>query len=190
MSPPLPVSVFVFPGHLRVHTVNKCASGAISQACAGQAFSEKPDTPGDEFRFMCVRHPLDRIVSNWAYFTQSKTSFFSQGSVFYDIGYRRLQPFDDFLEVCLKHHQENHHTRFQDDFRGGQDIDTLVRLDALSEAWDALRNDFWELGLKPLPVDVHVTERSHWLNYYTPQQRQRAQDVFAVDMNLWERAGA
>lgn len=186
---PLPVSVFVFPGRLRVHTVNKCASGAISQTLAGRAFSVKPDDPGDEYRFMCVRHPLERIVSNWTYFTQTEKPFFdSQGSEYGRMGYRHMMPFDDFLDVCLEHHAENHHTRAQADFAGPFEIDHLVPLHRLNDEWEWLRASFPDLNIKPLPEGVHATSHSHWGDYYTPQQQWDAERVFARDVKLWAKA--
>ena len=93
-------NVLVFGG-LRIHTVPKVASTSISAAMATSDFRRAtPHEESDDWRFMVVRHPLERLVSAWQFFTPAK----------------RLQHMRDKTE----------HGKWQDYFNGAMARDALA----------------------------------------------------------------
>ncbi len=135
---------------------------------------------------MAVRHPLDRIVSAWSFFCNAPTDQEIKGQ--HDVtslGYYWGMPFALFLDLCLEKHSKNAHTRAQVEFAGPHHIDVLCPLERLQEAWEVLRGLFQYLH--PLTVS-HQSQRTNWQTYYTPSQRNRAEQVFANDMRMFEQA--
>ena len=63
---------------------------------------EPVNDPGPEYRFGVVRHPLDRLVSCWAYFCRDGR--ISNQPKMRQIGYRHAMSFDEFLDVALANH--------------------------------------------------------------------------------------
>lgn len=133
---------------------------------------------------MVVRHPLDRIVSAWAFFCKDDPTRIDY--VLKDIGYQLGMTFDAFLEICLKRHHENRHTRKQVYFAGPHKIDHLCPLERLSEDWALLRERFPNLNSIE---HNHISEHDHWSSYYDSSQRKAAEAVFAEDINLFQKTG-
>lgn len=181
----MPKNVLVAPG-LRVHICPKVATASISDAMLGVKYHHAtPDEEGPELRVMPVRHPLDRIVSAWAYFCDAETDHEIKGQKsLHAIGYRYKMPFDDFLNIVLERHAENNHTQMQVDFAGPHEPH-LVTLANLGKAWSMLRVAF--PYLRPIK-HVHGSGHAGWQDYYNHTQRDRAMQVFAPDVRLFEKA--
>lgn len=172
---------------LRVHICPKVGTASISHAFHQVPYRNTfPDEAGGEFRFMPVRHPLDRIVSAWAYFCNAETPHeISSQPGLLGMGYYFGMPFTEFLDICLKRHDENPHTRTQVQFAGPHPFDWLCPLDDLPDAWEVMRERFDYL--KPL-VHNHRSHRTVWEKYYDEEMRERAERVFADDLSLFARA--
>jgi len=182
-------TVSVLPGIVRIHFTPKCASASISAALHGTGYKHDfPDGEGTEPRFMAVRHPLDRIVSAWAFFCENQPDVDRQPGL-KAIGYYYGMPFEEFLELCLKRHYENAHTRAQSIFAGPHKIDWLVPLYLLPERWEELRKRFPQANIRQINPS-HKSEHKPWQDYYTPPMRAAAETIFADDMRLFELAEA
>ena len=172
-------------GGLRVHTCPKVASssisGALSKLGCKHAF---PDEYGHGWRFMAVRHPLDRIVSAFAFFTRDKERIQGQRDMV-ALGYYYGMPWGEFFRLVMDKHAENPHTQMQTDFAGPIMIDQPVRLAGLAAAWDGLRERF--PFLHPM-LHYNRSDRGDWGGYYDKGQRAEAERVFAGDMALYEGA--
>ena len=134
---------------------------------------------------MAVRHPLDRIVSAWAFFCADDGRQVDRQPGLKSIGYYHSMPFDEFLDICLDRHNENAHTRKQSVFAGPHEIDWLCRLADLPVRWERLRGMFTKIK------EIHVSHRSEhdkWETYYSKEQRARAESEFSDDVALFERA--
>ncbi len=171
---------------LRVHICPKVATASISAAMHGSGYHhESPLADGDEYRWMCIRHPLDRLVSCWAFFCNSDTDHEIKGQHdIIELGYYHKMPFDEFLDIALEKHELNAHTRKQARYAGGKKFDRLCLLEELPEEWKMLQARFHFLT-KELPL-THKSDHRHWSEYYTPEQRKRAEAVFSEDMELFE----
>jgi hypothetical protein len=171
---------------LRVHICPKVATAAISSAMHGSGYHHaSPQEDGDEYRWMCVRHPLDRLVSCWAFFCRSESDHEIRGQ--HDLlllGYYHGMPFAAFLDVALKQHNKNAHTRKQSIYAGGQTFDRLCRLHNLDREWAKLQAKFPYLT-RPMMV-VHKSNHSDWQDYYTDAQREAAEREFSDDLALYE----
>ena len=168
-------------GGLIVHLIPKVGHTTISQLIAGKNpkhIIPSEDVPG--FRFMCVRHPLDRIVSAWAFFTSRP--------VFHEhmerIGYKKDMSFSEWLDFCLDKYGENVHTDKQILFTGGHEIDFLVPLEDLDEAWKLLSGRFKLPSMKRFNASIHKP----WEEYYDHKQKAAAEIVFSEDMELYNKA--
>lgn len=166
-------------GGLRVHTVPKVASTSLSAAMPKGVRRAFPTEASDDWRFMVVRHPLDRLVSAWRYFTTDKTA---QRVFQHDV--QLGMPFPAFLDVVLKDPSKDRHTAPQTRYRGPFPIDDLVRLESLEGAWDGLVGRF---AVTPLE-HRNATEREKWWNYYHRDMDRRALAVFEADLEMWEDA--
>jgi hypothetical protein len=167
----------------------KVGTTAIQNCLAPLKYEHRfPEEAGPEFRFMSVRHPLERIVSAWAFFcdTQDYTRIGADKTM-HDIGYRLGMPFHEFLPVCIEHNEENRHTRKQIDFAGVHGIDLLCPLHALKEAWEVLRARVPRLGINPIE-HVRRSQHRHWESCYTPDDRDAAEKEFQADIALYESA--
>lgn len=163
---------------LLVHTIPKVASTSMSAAMLWKQPRRAYPTenlPG--LRVMAVRHPLDRLVSAWRYFTTNPKARFG-----HDIGGNAT--FGDFLAVVLERPCRDRHTRKQVEFSGGQKIDRLVKLENLSHEWERL------VGEYPVASIPHINRTDHaaWRSYYTPDQAGRALAVYRDDVRLYENA--
>jgi hypothetical protein len=180
-------NVMVVDG-LRVHICPKVATASISAAMHGTKYRHVfPEEQGPEYRWMCVRHPLDRLVSFWSFFCKSDTDHEIKGQ--HDVlklGYRYQMPFNEFLDIALQHHYLNAHTSKQTHFAGKNSFDRLCRLENLPQEWAILQEKFPFL-VKPLPL-THKSKHDNWQEYYTSSQRSRAEKVFFEDVGLYENA--
>ena len=154
------------PG-LCVYTVPKVASYAIRSAMKrAKTANPNEDIPG--FRFMVVRHPLERLVSCWAFF-----------------GHNRGMAFEDFWGVCRQNYMQDVHTMPQACFTGGRRMDRRVRLEALNEEWDKIREKFPRLGRIK---QRNASEHGPWQAYFTPDIQAEAEEIYAADLALYRSA--
>lgn len=175
----------VVPGVLRVHHAPKVASASISAAMHGaytqHAFS---DEAGPEYRWGVVRHPLDRLVSAWAFFCRDGRIRNQPG--LFVIGYEDGMRFVEFLRLALVRHNDNNHTRFQACFLGPHKFDRLGRFENLGDEWAALRKRF-PVITRDIPWH-HKTNHPDWRDMYDTEVKRYAELVFAADLALYEAA--
>ena len=176
------------PGILRVHLCPKVASRSMFEAFHQERRAALVDVNEDagEWRFHCVRHPLDRLVSLWAYFCMGG-GLNGQPQVA-KLGYYERQRFPEFLDVVCEKHDQNIHTRRQIAFAGPRQADQLVRYERLTEEWAELVRRFPDVKMRRELPRIHVTSHRPWMDYYTDDMRERAEDVFAPDLELYARA--
>jgi len=173
---------------LRIHICPKVATASISGGTHRQVICHvPPDMPGEEYRWMCVRHPLDRLVSAWAFFCNSETDAEITGQ--HDIeplGYYWGMPFDEFLDLALEKHDLNNHTKMQVTFAGPHEFDKLARFENLAVEWEKLRKHIPYLHkLK----HTHKSEHDAWMDYYEDSKMwNKAMDTFRADVELYGKA--
>lgn len=184
MAPRRLRNVFKLDG-LRIHTCPKIATASIRKVFEKVPYESATQLePGPELRFMVVRHPLDRIVSAWAFFCNTDDSNRLHPNL-KALGYAMRMPFHEFLEICLQHYQEDHHTQKQIDHAGPHDIDFPCPLHRIHEGWAVLM----EMCPVLIPLEhLHKSERKNWESYYDPDQRIRAEQEFSEDLALYQRA--
>lgn len=166
--------------NLRIHTIPKVASSSIIDAAQTMQFAY-PEEVGLQKRFMVVRHPLDRLVSTWAFFLKGSRP---GGNELTHLGYEPDCSFDAFVDYCLDMHDANKHTRMQWLYKGPWLVKT-VKFENLKPEWEALRERFPELT--PLRARNPSTHDG-WKRYYTPELRRIAEKHFAADMVLYHEA--
>jgi len=176
-------NAFVVPG-LRVHTSPKVATWAILEAMPGARHAIVSE-PGSELRLMVVRHPLDRLVSAWSFFCQADDNIRIGGEPnLLKLGYFLGMPFDRFVDICCQTHDQNVHTHRQIHFKGPHQMDALIPLPHLNEAWEGLRDRFPVLPM----THNHRSDHGPWEAYYTHRTRDMAEQVYAPDVALYEQA--
>ena len=94
-------------------------------------------------------------------------------------------PFNEFLDLLLMEHPKNVHTQKQILFTGGHEIDELCPIESLNERWAYIRDRF---SLGDLPKAHNASPHSHWSNYYSDSQKDRAEEVFKEDLDLYKLA--
>lgn len=168
---------------LRVHTVPKVASTSQSAAMAWDIPRRVgPDEPSDAWRFMCVRHPLDRLVSAWQYFTPG--SKLKHMAVFHHNVWPDMT-FPQFLTEVLKDPKRDRHTRPQVAYRGNQPMHQLVRLENLRDAWGSLI----ERGLPVRPIQhKNKTDNQGWQAHFDAAMARDALSLFEADLEMYENA--
>lgn len=178
-------NVIVFD-RLRIHWSPKVAHQAINQALGYQHVETAyPDEPGPQKRFMAIRHPLDRLVSAWAFFLDGKTEADNNELIL--LGYRPGCTFDEFLDRVLVDYDDDIHTAPQSRNAGPFPIDYAVKFEDLPAAWAWLREAYPETQLGPLLVR-NASRHAPWTAYYNVTTRAKAEQVFANDLKLWENA--
>lgn len=174
-------SVLTLPGVIRIHTCPKNASSSINEAVYGLGFShDLPTVEGNEFRFMVVRHPADRIVSAWSYFSGLENGLSTLGN----LGYYSGMGFVDFMNRCLEIHDKNQHTRKQIVFAGPHYINWVCTIENLNNGWRKLRERF---PILPALGHKHRTAHKDWRDYFTIPQLSKIVKVFQEDIELYER---
>jgi len=171
-------------GGLRIHLCPKVATTSIARAYEHLEFCyEYPEDAGPEYRFMPVRHPLDRMVSAWAFFCHGGKQALRGQPELQAIGCYDGMPFAKFAELCLVHHECNIATRMQTKYRGPHKIDEFCPSENLDQRWPSLRDKF--PFLRPLRW-ANSSNHDRWLSYFTPDLMTRSEKVFADDMALYE----
>lgn len=179
--------VVVVPGIIRVHLCPKVASASLYKAFHQEkrSYLAPAEANGGEYRFLPVRHPLDRLVSLYAYFCLG-TGLNGQPQVA-KLGYEQGMPFETFLGVIFERHWENIHTRKQVEFSKGHDIDQYAPFERLQLEWDAMRRVFPDLKVMRVLPYKHKTSHKPWQEYYDKHWRKRAEQEFAADLALYEK---
>ena len=181
-------NVLTTPG-LLLHSCPKVASTSLTvtlRECGIMYGAVSPLDDHEGYRWAAVRHPLDRLVSAWTFFCRQKDDSVKTHPELVTAGYYHGMPFDEFLVIVLTHHACDQHTLMQHNFIGPHAMDRLCRMENLPAEWAALQRQFPYLT-KPLLV-IHKTDHSTWQDYYTPQQRALAEEVFVRDLMLFESA--
>ena len=177
----------VVKGGLRVHLIPKVAHSAIAYAIGEKQIGQRvePDEPSEDIRMMVVRHPLDRIVSAWSFFCKERTdAAFNDGMS--NLGYYREMSFDEFLNHLLEHYNKNVHTIKQIDFAGGNEIELLIPMEKLSSAWPCIAKTY---RLSTFREDrANKSKHEDWQMYYSEGQRNKAEQVFEEDLDLYNLA--
>lgn len=180
-------NVIHVPGQALIHICPKVATASQSRALVHTGYHHISPTAvcaDTAYRFMIVRHPLDRLVSAWAFFCNSSAPMPDE---LQELGYWKYMPFDIFLDVVEKRHGEENHTRAQIWYAGPHhaDIDPWP-FERLNDAWEHLRANHVP---KAAPLDhLHGSEHDDWKQYYLPYRRTSIERLFDCDMALYERA--
>lgn len=167
---------------LGIHTVPKVASTSLSAAVAGMDYRRvSPEDPEPRFRFMVVRHPLERLVSAWRFFTPSHRM---QHMRVFRHSVEPDMAFEPFVRVVLRDVEKDRHTTPQAVWKGPHAIDRLVKLENLPSAWGEMQARF---GLGAIP-HRNPTEHDEWWTYYTPDLARDALEVYGPDLEIFENA--
>jgi hypothetical protein len=185
-------NVMVWPDVLRVHTCPKVASATINAAFSPRLSAlnrtiQSPNEPGPEFRVGFIRHPMDRLVSAWAFFCNSPTDDEISGCAsFRAVGYRHGMPLEEFLDIALERHNEEDHTSMQCHWLGDQHFDILAPLHKLDAVWSHLVGMFG-FCVKPLRREhIHQSTRSGAV--YSSRYMDLVDQEFGRDVQLYQLA--
>ena len=138
------------------------------------------------FRVMCIRHPLDRLVSCWKYFTEREWQTRDDGCMrAWGASYK--MHFEDFCKHYLENYQTNIHTIPQVFYKGGQEINLLYPIEKIDLAWEALHDLFPEY-VNPTIQKTHESSRGHWNYYVYPSLQRKMMKVLGADLELYEEA--
>jgi hypothetical protein len=153
-------------------------AGAKNPHCRARDYREVlgHDVWSSAFRFAVVRHPLDRLVSAWAYaFTPAFEGV---------AGFRR------WVEAGFPLH-DRYHLRLSSGRRvwmhapqvewvgvGHMDVDLLIRFEALDQGWAAVAS---RIGADPQLGHDNRSERLDTSEYYDTQTRRLAVARYAAD---------
>lgn len=177
-------SVIVAEG-LRLHTINKVAHSSLNIIMRGiEKRRTSPYEKSKDYRFMVVRHPLDRLVSSWHFFCKGGAPK-DLVSPIHDLGYKRGLTWTDFLELVKKDKDCNIHITDQYKFAGDKKIDMLTPIERLDEHWEILRTKFTYL---PEMIHENPTDHKEWWWYYTDKERAEMEELFMTDKVLYSVA--
>lgn len=186
--------VFCFGPRLRMHFVPKNAHYAMNKYGMNQGnpifdvgiprldCSEKEE---GVYRVMCVRHPLDRLVSIYSFFMKNEL-WYHRGHL--DDQYYLNMPFEEFCEVYENTYETNIHTIPQIFYKGGQDIDFLYKYEELDRAWYDLHKMFPDLIKEKIREVGHKSKHGPWEEYYTKELRKKMEKLLVEDLELYEEA--
>ncbi len=190
--------VFCFGDYLRMHFVPKNAHYAMNKYGMNQsnpmwdlAIRRQENTVQEDgvYRVMCVRHPLDRLVSTWAFFCKSHSDKLVDETKMADCGYYRGMSFEEFCEIYEEMYECNMHTVPQVFFTGGHYIHHLFPLEKLNEAWAELSDLFGKDLVHPKIAEVgHQSKRGPWQGYYSPKMQTSLLGLLQDDLDLYEEA--
>lgn len=174
----------VVKGGLRVHLIPKVAHSSIGNTIGEMVIDNVyPDEESDDYRIMVVRHPLDRIVSSWAFFNYKRAGHKLTSDIKHFAGWNTSQPmpFELWCKTLLEHYAHNAHFDKQIMFTGGQKIDELIAMEHLNTRWPEIAKRF------NLPAIKFENRSDHdsWETYYTPELRAEAEAVFHEDVELY-----
>ena len=160
---------------LLIHTVPKVASTSIAKAVAHVRQGRfTPEEISNYPRWMVVRHPLDRLVSAWAFFRDNPDKFYEDR--IHGLSFREALP------ILLSARLLDRHILPQHLHKGDNDV-VCCRYEYIEPGWEALRTRFhW---LRPLK-HIHKSDRGDWRDYYTDTMRKMAQKAYSEDMELYE----
>ncbi len=188
--------IWCFGPELRIHLVPKSGQHAMmkhgmdqnhpvfNRAIVKRCAADKED--GDHFRVMCVRHPLDRLVSCWKFFTEERKWSINKGDM-KNWGVTKNMHFEDFCKHYIGHYMENMHTQPQVDFKGEHEINLLFPIEKLDLAWSALHDLFPEYT-NPEVKRTHGSGRGPWKDYVYPSLEKKLMKVLGEDLDLYNEA--
>ena len=188
--------VWHFGQELRLHLIPKNAHHAMlkhgmdqgkpiwNTAIVRTDVAEKEE---NVFRVMCVRHPLDRLVSCWRYFTER--DWLSDRGYMKGWGAKYKMSLEDFCKHYIENYERNIHTIPQVFYKGGQDINLLYPIEKLDLAWSALHDLFPEYT-NPTIQRTHESGRGPWEDYVYPSLNRKLMKVLGPDLELYQEAQA
>jgi hypothetical protein len=163
---------------LGIYTVFKNAHSAIELATNGLSCTRHSPSEGvGYYKFAVVRHPLDRLVSNWSFFTKRPVK-----ESYRNLGVYQGMEFEEFVDVISSDPSVNPHFDFQIGFLGGQEMDEVCPMERLNERWKTLSQEF---NLNPLPDKYNSSKRGNWEQYYSNNLKQNTLKVFKEDLDLY-----
>ena len=186
--------VFCFGERLRLHLIPKNAHYAMNKYGMNQGNKifdigiprkDVKEREGGVYRVMCVRHPLDRLVSCYSFFCLNET-WFSRGQLPEDYYFK--MSFEEFCEAYEKNYEFNIHTVPQIFYKGGQDLDLLFRIEDIKKGWYELHKEFPDLVKPEISAIGHKSKRGPWQEYYSPELRKTMEDLLGEDLALYEEA--
>ena len=140
--------VLVLPKGLRLHTIPKVASTSISQAMNHlpvDTWNRDWADGGDanDYRFMVVRHPSERMRSNYRYFIKEYVPHRFNTQNWQNIGLRPGMPYGEFVDRVCSSPYFNTHIYPQIYWASvAWGMDRIVKLEALNKVWPSLQERF------------------------------------------------
>jgi len=172
----------VVRGGLRVHLIPKVAHSSIGNTIGESVIDTVyPWEESEDYRVMVVRHPLDRIVSSWAFFTRERPTHCLTK---YMLNKCEDESFEQWCLAVLDNYDYDQHFDKQVIFAGGQAIDALIKMENLNKEWPAIASRFHLPAIR----FENQSKHDHWSTYYTPELRRKAEAVFSTDIILYNSA--
>lgn len=177
----------VVKGGLRVHLIPKVAHSSIGNTIGELVIDNVyPTEDSDDYRVMVVRHPLDRMVSSWAFFTQKRSKHALHGYLKsnYCKDPNNSMLFKEWCKGVMENYSYDPHFDKQVIFTGGQTIDALIKMENLNTEWPIIAKRF----KLPNMLYENSSEHNFWRGYYTPELKAEAEEVFSEDIILYNDA--
>lgn len=180
--------VICIPG-FRFHTVPRCGLSSITAATSLNSRYASILDEGPGRRIQVVRHPLERLVSAWAFLVPKTVK---RGEV--EIPNPNWRPFEEWAPAVLDNPDGDYHTRPQVWFSGLFKPELWLTSE-LSARWaEIVGGDIppeetvarVEAGEMPALLLGARNASAHdpWEEYYSDQLRARAEAVYAEDLAL------